>query len=303
MTLFQNLFEGTNATSVTTANTGGASGDAFTAVNTTAPAVAAFDTSRYFQGGSSMKVTPSGSTQLTSCYWTGTGSGRVAIRGYFYFTAAPAGGVVGMWVGVGSSSRVSIDFRPTGKLRVYVVGGTLLDTTASYPLNEWVRVELEIWKGTTTTNGRVRGAMYSGSSLTAIESWDNAATNTGTDDFTTGRFGSFSSGTTSTSPFWIDAVGFNDAATGYIGPYSVALGTPVVTLGTTTNPTTVGGTNGSQVVTWPAISGAASYQAYIAPTATPDQSTFVLVASGVTSPYTFTGLTAGQYAFGIKAKV
>lgn len=84
------------------------------------------------------------------------------------------------------------------------------------------------------------------------------------------------------------------------------LSTPVVTLGATTAPTTVGGTNGSQVVTWAAVAGATSYEAWVtkndANDPNPLQGDFTLVATGVTSPYTFTGLNPAQYDYGIKAK-
>ncbi len=81
------------------------------------------------------------------------------------------------------------------------------------------------------------------------------------------------------------------------------LDTPTVTLGSVTNPTTIGGNDGTAVVSWPAVSNATSYDAYLATGSSPAQGDFTLVASGVTSPYTFTGLNAGDKAFGIKAKV
>ena len=80
------------------------------------------------------------------------------------------------------------------------------------------------------------------------------------------------------------------------------LDTPTVTLGTVTNPTTIGGSNGTAAVSWPAVSNATSYDAYLAAGSSPAQGDFTLVASGVTSPYTFTGLDAGAKAFGIKAR-
>lgn len=82
---------------------------------------------------------------------------------------------------------------------------------------------------------------------------------------------------------------------------STPLTTPVVTLGTVTNPSTVGGSNGSAGVSWPAVSNASSYDAYVATKASPAQSDFSKVSTGVTSPYTFPGLAAGTYSFGIVA--
>lgn len=102
--------------------------------------------------------------------------------------------------------------------------------------------------------------------------------------------------------FYAANLQYDDGRTTEIGALATQLATPSVTLGTTTNPTTVGGTNGSQVVSWGAVSNATAYDAYLATNTSPAQGDFSLVASNVTSPYTFTGLAAGGYAFGIKAK-
>ena len=75
--------------------------------------------------------------------------------------------------------------------------------------------------------------------------------------------------------------------------------TPVVA--STIQPTTTTSTDGSATVTWEPVSGASGYSAHIAETMTPGQEDFTLVASSVTSPYTFTGLKTGAYSFGIKA--
>jgi len=80
------------------------------------------------------------------------------------------------------------------------------------------------------------------------------------------------------------------------------LSTPVVTLGNTVNPTSSSASDGSQVVTWPAVANATSYEAWSTTKANPAQGDFVLVASGVTSPYQFVNLSNGTYSFGIKAK-
>lgn len=85
----------------------------------------------------------------------------------------------------------------------------------------------------------------------------------------------------------------------------VRLDTPLVTLGVTTPDS--GSGDGTQTITWDPVIAAASYDAYIAaglgPSGTPTQEDFVLVAAGVTSPYAFTGMSAGRHAFGIKARV
>lgn len=124
-------------------------------------------------------------------------------------------------------------------------------------------------------------------------------------NFGTAAFADFNSGGgTVVGSHGIVDLQINDGAGSEIPDYvpTVPLSTPVVTMGTATNPTTVGGTNGSQIVTWPAVSNATSYEAWIANNLTPAQGDFTLVQTGVTSPYTFTGLTAGNYSYGIKAK-
>jgi hypothetical protein len=60
------------------------------------------------------------------------------------------------------------------------------------------------------------------------------------------------------------------------------------------------------VVTWSAVSGATSYEAWITKNdpndPNPLQADFTLVATGVSSPYTFVGLSQANYDYGIKAK-
>ena len=68
------------------------------------------------------------------------------------------------------------------------------------------------------------------------------------------------------------------------------------------DPTVIGGSNGSAIASWPAVPNATSYEAWKANTATPAAGDWTLVASGVTSPYKFTGLTGSVWALGIKAK-
>lgn len=79
------------------------------------------------------------------------------------------------------------------------------------------------------------------------------------------------------------------------------LETPVINVTDYTHPTTIGGNDGTATVSWGAVAGAASYQAYIATGASPNQEAFTLVESGVTSPYTFENLPAGAFSLGIKA--
>lgn len=79
------------------------------------------------------------------------------------------------------------------------------------------------------------------------------------------------------------------------------LTTPTLTLVSSSDPTFVGATDGSITVSWDAIEGADRYAAGIAPGPSADQGDIDLVDEDVTSPYTFTGLSAGSYTVAIKA--
>lgn len=78
------------------------------------------------------------------------------------------------------------------------------------------------------------------------------------------------------------------------------LNTPVISETGRVNPSSGVATNGSVTVTWPAVSGAVTYDAG---KSTDSGATWSVVESAVTSPYTFTGLSVGTIMLGIKAKV
>lgn len=80
------------------------------------------------------------------------------------------------------------------------------------------------------------------------------------------------------------------------------LPTPNVVIGNTVNPSTPSSSDGEQTVSWFSIAGASSYSAYLASSPIPSQEDFTLVQNNVVSPYTFTGLSPGTYAFGIQAR-
>lgn len=80
------------------------------------------------------------------------------------------------------------------------------------------------------------------------------------------------------------------------------LDTPQTTLVSQTPTSGPGLSDGTATISWPAVSGATGYSAHRATNPNPVEGDFVQVAASVTSPYTFTGLGAGQYALGIRAK-
>jgi hypothetical protein len=206
-----------------------------------------------------------------------------------------AGGTGRVQLGVNSLGQLIIS--GSGASGIAAISGVLTGD-ARY------RITLQVIGGSTTAS-QVTAKVYSetsGSWTTQSGStWTSSTYNTGTDDVIGADIGIINSLATSYTVGW-DDVQLNDGAGGEISDITVQLSTPVVSLGTTTPPTTVGASNGSQVVTWAAIPGAVSYEAWIAAGPTPVQGDFTLVASGLTSPYIFTNLTAGEWSYGIKAK-
>ena len=83
----------------------------------------------------------------------------------------------------------------------------------------------------------------------------------------------------------------------------VRLPTPRVTKVSQIDPSSAGQSDGSMTVSFTPVDGAASYTAHRANKLNPAQSDFTQIASGVTSPYTATGLPAGPVAIGIRAEV
>jgi hypothetical protein len=78
------------------------------------------------------------------------------------------------------------------------------------------------------------------------------------------------------------------------------LDTPVVTVDSTSNPTTEGGVDGSITVSWPAVTGAGTYTAEIADGHNATTG-FTVDDAAATSPHTYNGLGAGQYTVAITA--
>lgn len=200
--------------------------------------------------------------------------------------------------------RLSVSITPNSKLRILDVGSSHSVDLADVTWGAKYRITIEAVGGSTTSS-QVTAHVYSGTT-----SWDTPIGtplsannwNMSTDNIIGVDVGIASSpGAIVLTAGW-DDVQLNDGAGSEIGDIVEQLATPVVTLGAAINPSTVGGVDGSQAVTWAAVSGANSYEAWIAAGASPAQGDFTLVATGVTSPYTFTGLTAGEWAYGIKAK-
>lgn len=219
MTRYTNSFDsGSNGTGLTLANTAGG-GTAFDALDISGSATAVFDNTHVAHGGLSAKFTPA-TDGLAYTIWDSPGSTHVAARCYIYATAAPSAQVRLMFFAAGSTKISAIDLLATGTIAVedQSGGSTIYNFANAMPLNQWIRVEAEITVGSTTANGTISVAYYAADSTTPIDSYTSSVRNLGTAAITRNRFGVISS--ISPGPIWFDDVAFEDAASGYIGPFT-----------------------------------------------------------------------------------
>jgi hypothetical protein len=170
---------GTNATTITTANSGGASGNAFDSAQVGGTnGVCSYENTRAFAGTLSAAIA-SGTTSVDPYIgWTLIG-GQPVIWGRFYawVTANPAANwriaaVYGTAPNV--NMRAFIRFTTTGKLVVLDSASTVVyTTTASFPLNQWTRVEYMVVGSASA--GQIWIAMYNGNNASPIEQNTSAA--------------------------------------------------------------------------------------------------------------------------------
>lgn len=217
MARYANTLEGgTNGVAVSTGNSGGTSGNAFTYVT---PAAPVFDSARAAHGSMSIRI-PAGEDP---CYvqWEGAGWGSTAFAAcaYFYFSAASgqdhillransSGGTLAARVMINSARKLVLQYNNGSTVTAWT-------STESVPLNQWIRIEFYVVRSATV--GEIRAAFYPGDSVTATDSYASAATlNTGTAAITIAPVGKFFNGTF--ADFWIDNPVVETAATGFIGP-------------------------------------------------------------------------------------
>lgn len=167
----------------------------------------------------------------------------------------------------------------------------------------WYRVEVKI--DASATVGHIQARVFYGANLegvtedealgSATDNWNIYATGTGGM-----AVGVCDSAGASALNLSLDSIGMSTVDwIGSAAP-STPLTTPVVTVTNETDPSTIAGSDGSITVTWPAVFGAATYETAMADGL--GQTTgFIVDSSAATSPYTFTGLTAGDYTVAVRA--
>lgn len=234
---------------VTTANSGGASGNAFDFLDVTGSLifsnVQAHGTNSYHATGTGTKVTFG---------WAGSAiipSKLQSYRSYVRLGSIPTveTQIITPWNATQYIAGVNLGV--DGKLRVTARGGTVLFTTATVlALTTYYRIELSVEVGTTSSNGVIRFGLYSGDSLTALDTYTNSTADLGTTDVVSWRMGKI--GTTGNFESWWDSIEVNMSSSTLLGPFNVSV--PVI------RPSTLVDNSG----TWSNVGGAASIPAALA---------------------------------------
>lgn len=223
MTLVVNSAEGgTNGATVTTGNSGGGSGTAFTSVNIGANATLTYDNSQAAHGALSYHCGNNGTINANSAFvfLPGAASTSYATRFYIRFKTLP--GTVGqafMGLQNGGGWRIA----GTNQFAIKDQSGAAIKTfTTTIVTDVWYRLELEIVRGVGFgPNGYLAGRIFLGDSTTPLESYSSNVQNTGD----TATFPGVDFGVTGPTPFqlydlWIDDLAIADNTTTPIGPAS-----------------------------------------------------------------------------------
>jgi hypothetical protein len=150
-----NSFEGgTDGVALSTANTGGTSGDAANSV--TNPTIMTFSNLHAAHGTLSMRILQTATPASTRCDWTAIGSltTNVWFRMYVYLPASPASGAPVLMGIRDSATALCAELNiTTGRLiRINTAGGAVgaLDGTVALPLAGWCRIEFRCLANATT---------------------------------------------------------------------------------------------------------------------------------------------------------
>lgn len=252
---------GTNGTVATTANSGGASGDAFSAAGGGTDPV--FSTAAAMRGTLGYSFTYPSTSAAGYVAWSNPQAGRVACRFYIQISALPSGNEqIGAIRAAAAGAICNLRIASSGLIGIQNAASVLISGSsapATFPVGVPVRFEVAVTPGTTTSNGRVEYAYYLGNSATAEFSYDSGTTqNMGTANFAelwTGRW----TAATAARAVYLDAIQVQDLASGFIGPPTTAGNvTAVAGTASATSPAPVVVAGVSGVVAAPAGTAVAS---------------------------------------------
>lgn len=292
MTSFLNNFEGgTNGTTISNANSGGTSGNAFNVIGSGTGTTEAYSSSFAAHGTLSGKMQVGTTSAPAYISWNSTTLGTVSAisygRAYIYLSAAPGTGDAVIAFLNGSTFGGGIQINTSRKIILQNSASGFDQTfTTTLALSTWYRIEWSVTPGSSGT-GTLVCNLYVGDSGTVTE------TKTGTGGYVPSnwnaiRFGWGAAGTSHASQpaLYFDDVGFS--TTGFLGVASTTWTLASATTGTTSTTGALGwtATLASAVTDSSSTTGTLAWQAPISGTAASASVTAgdVYRSGGLTSP-------------------
>jgi hypothetical protein len=213
---------GADGVTVTSANSGGASGNAVTTANIGAGNSITFATTAKDHGllGFSFNYGITNPSYLT---WNIATTQRTVFRFYLNVPDLPSATEwLATFVNSNSTNMCSLVINSTGNLQVLSsannpVSGS--NAPSTFPINQWVRIEFAVTKGSTT--GRYEYSYYLGDSTSPVYTYDSTAShNAGAYDCAAVSLGRQSTGTQSRI-IAFDDIAAQDISSGWLGPYTI----------------------------------------------------------------------------------
>jgi len=220
ITLDNSAEGGVSGTTVSVANSGGNSGNAFNTVSVGTGATAKFDSTEAAHGGLSYAFATGSTAAIARLQWTTSMGSQTQVwyRAYLYFNSDPAAAVRVLDQDEGHSASAVIVVLSSGKLQVRTgsAGTQTLTTTNTIPLHQWFRIE-----GYTIgspTAGQVQLKLFKSADSTTPDETDTSAPNINTNTaMNTYNFG-VSTYTANVAEYWEDDIAVSNV--GYLGPGS-----------------------------------------------------------------------------------
>ncbi|MFZ1812572.1 MAG: polysaccharide lyase [Candidatus Saccharimonadales bacterium] len=231
MAAYTNSAEGgTVGATISVANSGGASGNAFTQVSPVGAPSYTFANNSVAHGSLSYRITGiAGDT--VKLYLGGTAATASAARAYLSFVSVPiAAQTLLIMQNSSFAAAANVNINSSGKLYVSdAAGATLYTSPSAVTAGTWYRVELQAAAGTTTTDGTINFQYYTGDGTTALGSFASATVNAGT--ATMLRLVAGKHNSSPTLDFNLDDLAYTSGTTTPIGVYVFSNQLPIANAG------------------------------------------------------------------------
>lgn len=214
--LSNNFMAGSTGQTITTANSGGTSGNAFDATTGTVPI---FSNLATFHNGISLDIQGNGAVE-----WTSTSVGTpndIWGRAYVYMTGLPAANCVVIATLTPNSAttrRNVLRINTTGKVGTLVAAGTAVASATTLAFNQWYRLEFHFHNVVSGT-GTLDCTIYRADEVTALETMTQATGTLGASDTSLNQVWIGSASTTAPDLIFVYGVQVN--GTGFPGPEPV----------------------------------------------------------------------------------